>query len=247
MKMLRHMLTVLTLLFLFLASEIVSSTSAYHMTDFTGLAVSNSAAAPASIRVLCGTSSLPGLKNPTGIYAGKDGAFVEDQAGEILWCSGATSKPVVVVHVPRGASDQDYFGMAGITTSSGATTLILSDSGEGNINAGFYMCIGATSSGCGNETGYIALPLGFCSRWSLTGCRPYGLALDKSLNVYYADPTNGVVVECTFASGYQTCSVLESLGVRVEHPVRLASSSIPREISGLATLAAQVSCGRTDR
>jgi hypothetical protein len=42
-------------------------------------------------------------------------------------------------------------------------------------------------------------------------CNPIGIALDKKLNVYYADFSSAVVVKCTYASGYQSCKVIEKL------------------------------------
>jgi len=67
------------------------------------------------------------------------------------------------------------------------------------------------SNGCALESTFILLPASFCKTTPAGECSPYGIALDKSLNVYFVDVANDDVTECTNASHYTDCFVIESL------------------------------------
>jgi len=155
----------------------------------------------ARVSTLCSTS--PDL--PGGIYKGKGGAFVEDWSnGNLLWCSGGIAK--VIGTAPPGGRSSGYYGMAGISTSTGLV-LVLDTFGA----RGLWFCDGASSSGCIAQSALITLPSSFCTAQVYGYCNPDGIVLDNQLNVYYADSLNDDVVECTASSEYQTCEVLETL------------------------------------
>jgi hypothetical protein len=149
---------------------------------------------------LCGNLSWP----PAGIYQGPGGAFVESNSGRLYWCTLGTS--TLIAHAARGSLG-DFFGMGGVKTNLGVV-LVLDSLGDLTHPPGFWFCLGATSSGCNIQSSYTTLPSSFCSAQTQGHCEPFGIALDKNLNVYYADPDNGEVVECTYASKYQACSNL---------------------------------------
>jgi len=165
---------------------------------------------PPLVRQLC---SVPYLVS-TGIYAGDGaggGAFVEDWiTGNLLWCNAGVAK--VIATPPAGYSSYGYAGIGGVMFCSGAlcqpqlVLVLLSWSVEG-----FYLCFGATPSGCGSSSPFITLPSSFCASMLFGMCGPYGAALDRHLNLYYVDTLNGVVVECSSHSAYQSCTVLENL------------------------------------
>jgi hypothetical protein len=150
-----------------------------------------------------------------GAYAGPGGAFVEyDVSPELMFltfCSSAGNL-VDLGTPPTGAPPYGYASMGGISTKTLGTVLVL-DVNDSNSSPGpgFWFCFGATSTGCAIVSTYITLPSGFCSAQPIGQCNPQGIALDGKLNVYYADPSNADVVKCTYASGYQSCSVIEAL------------------------------------
>jgi hypothetical protein len=148
--------------------------------------------------------------NPSpGIYAGpKGGVYFADQyAGGIWFC---TSKGVIsfVGGPPSGAPTGFYYdGLNGVVSKDFGLVLVVM-----NINIpGFWLCIGATTTGCTIVSQMITLPSGFCSTQPTGGCSPWGVVMDKKLNVYYADPYNQDVVKCTYSSQYRTCTEIENL------------------------------------
>jgi hypothetical protein len=164
---------------------------------------------PTGVKALC-TNIAADYVTPTGIYNVKGGAFVEDLVGDIVWCAGGNKAPPLVAIAPSGSQDDHYYGMAGVSSTFG-TVLVLANDGQGAIPPGFYICIGATSTGCFTETGYITLPSSYCSGLSSGVCYPIGMAMDSKLNVYYVDASNAIVAKCTYASKYQSCSTIEAL------------------------------------
>src|SRR5262249_13161332 len=102
----------------------------------------------------------------------------------------------------------NYFGMAGVKIGTIGTVLVLIRDGGDGVASGFWLCEGAnTNTGCNIQSTYITLPSSFCSFEPEGFCYPDGVALDKKLNLYYADPLNNHVVKCTFASAYSTCLI----------------------------------------
>jgi hypothetical protein len=173
----------------------------------TQQASSLSTARPQSVTLGCDYKFVSSVE---GIYPGKGGAFVEWDVPPFLmqltFCkpgSGVTS----VALPPSNAPQYGYTSMAGVQTTTLGTVLVL----DSNNPPGFWICEGAQSSGCAIETNYITLPSGFCSSQPFGNCDPMGIAMDKHMNVYYADPSNADVVKCTYLSGYQTCSTVETL------------------------------------
>ena len=162
---------------------------------------------PPLVRQLCAVSV------STGVYAGDGaggGAFVEDwMTGNLVWCNSGVAKVIAIP--PAGYSSIGYGGMGGVMYCSGAlckpqlVLVMLSWWTEG-----FYFCYGATPSGCGSSSPFIPLPIGFCTSMRYETCGPYAAALDRKLNLYYADSLNGVVAEC-YAPTYASCTVLEDL------------------------------------
>lgn len=169
-------------------------------------------ALPKGVTQICDPSS---IDEGTGMYAGTGGAFVEDAIGLLEWCSGGL---LTVIASPPSSMTAIYFGLGGISTSVGLV-LVLSES-DGH----FWFCIDATKTGCAIQSTLITLPSSFCTK-QLTGtCNPYGVALDPKLNIWYADPGNGWVVECTAASSYQNC-LIPAWGVLGEHPTGIFRAS----------------------
>ena len=161
-------------------------------------------AAPSGTKTLCGpfTSVLP-----SGVYNGGPGAaYVEDDlTGNLYWCAKGTSHLVA----DSAFTSNPYEGMAGVVNGTYGVVLVLDLSWTGT--PGFWFCFGASSTLCSSQSGFISLPSKFCSNMPAGECLPAGIALDKKLNVYYADPQNKVVVKCTSVSSYRHCSVIESL------------------------------------
>jgi hypothetical protein len=147
-----------------------------------------------------------------GAYPASGGVFVEyDIAPVEMFLSYCSSAGITeVASPPSGAPAAGYSSMGGVSTSIG-TVLVLDSASTASPGPGFWFCEAVTTTHCGIESTYITLPSGFCSAQTAGRCDPQGIALDKKLNVYYADPLNAEVVECTLSSGYQTCTVKESL------------------------------------
>jgi hypothetical protein len=160
---------------------------------------------PASSAVTGMTTLCSSIGDAGGaIYPGTNGAFVEGwSTGNLYFCSGGNSK--FIAKVPTGAPSLGYFGMGGIRTTTSGLVLALT-----NTNGGLWICKHATASGCGSKGKFINLDPAFCLAEAIGFCNPDGTALDKSLNLYYADGANVQLVECTASSHYQTCSVLPS-------------------------------------
>lgn len=151
-----------------------------------------------------------------GAYPGSGGVFVEYDVSPVLmeltFCFANGKGIGSVASPPSTAPQYGYASMAGVSTKTLGIVLVL-DVNDSNSSPGpgFWFCEGATSKGCAIESTYITLPSGFCSVQSIGKCNPQGIALDKKMNVYYADPSNADVVKCTYVSGYQACSVIETL------------------------------------
>jgi hypothetical protein len=144
----------------------------------------------------------------TGVFAGDGGAFVLDfNTGNIWFCTGKSAPTAPVVTAPT--QFPDYEGLAGGKTAIYGLVLAATNENLG----GLYPCLGFTlASGCtGGTTSFFTLPQDFCTSQRAGGCFPFGLIIDKKLNVIYADPDNAEVVRCTYASGYQHCKVMESM------------------------------------
>jgi hypothetical protein len=144
---------------------------------------------------------------------------VEDyDSGNVYWCKSGSENQVD--GAPGGNIGQGFNGMAGVSTGFGTVLAIdLGSFGEsGAIPA--YFCVGAVPMSanfpyCSISGNFVAgLGAGttpFCKNQPKGNCYPDGVALDKKLNFYYADHQNMDVVKCTYASQYQSCSVLKSL------------------------------------
>lgn len=147
--------------------------------------------------------TLCSVERPSGVYPGSNGGvYVEDlETGDLFWCASGTATLLAAPPV----SSAVYVGMAGVKTSQGLVLVLVS-----MAPPGIWFCTGATSTGCKSQSAFTQLPSGFCNAMT-SGCSPYGVSLDKKLNIYYADPFNEVVVTCTKASGYQTCTTVENL------------------------------------
>jgi hypothetical protein len=134
--------------------------------------------------------------------------MLDDYAGSIFFCS---SKGVVtfVTDPPPGTPTSSFYndGLNGVVSKDFGLVLVATNLGA----PGFWLCIGATTSGCTIESQMITLPSGFCASQPLGGCLPWGVVIDKKLNVYYADPYNEDVVKCTYSSQYRTCTEIENL------------------------------------
>jgi hypothetical protein len=182
------------------------------------------ASAATGVTTLC--SALPKSHDGGAIYPAKGGAFVEDwTTGNLLFCSGGTSK--VIAKAPSAGSELGYWGMGGVKTSTKGLVLILTISSPLTSTRGLWVCYHASPSGCGSKSGFISLPSTFCSSESTHGCNPRGTAADKSLNLYYADPGNGLV-ECTASTKYKSCSNLPAsngLGVGLPYGLYLKGNT----------------------
>lgn len=139
-----------------------------------------------------------------------------------MFLSYCSSKGISTVsQPPSGAPAYGYASMGGVSTSLGTVLVLDSDNPPG-----FWFCEAVRTTGCGIESTYINLPPGFCSA-QLTGkCDPQGIALDKKLNVYYADPANSDVVKCTLSTGYQTCKQIETLSAKPTGIFRASNGDI---------------------
>jgi hypothetical protein len=174
---------------------------------------------PASVSVGCNVSSSG--TEVFGDYSTRSGTFFAfdgpggNSAGIAVCYSDHSS--YYVTFSPPGSITTDYFGMAGVQSSTlGLVLAVVNPIGDSGFG-GFFFCFGAYASvkthtqGCAIESTLVNLPYSFCVTMPTGYCYPWGIALDKKLNVYYTDLANDVVVKCTYASGYQTCSVLETL------------------------------------
>lgn len=161
-----------------------------------------SASAVTGVTTLC--SSLPS-GGVVGIYpASNGGAFVEDfSTGDIDLCGGG-GPATVIAAPPMGASGQYYLGMGAVMTKTQGLVFALMN----NVMQGFWLCYGASTSGCTSESAFISLPSTFCKNEAIGICTPQGTALDKSLNLYYVDNNNAKLVECTASSSYTSCTNL---------------------------------------
>jgi hypothetical protein len=150
----------------------------------------------------------PGGLIATGIFAVSQGAyFVDYYHGGIYFCNqGATYQVALPPPNEERGQDDAYWGLAGVNTKTYGLVLAAMDN-EG----GFYFCIGADPEGCAIESDFNILTSTFCTLQPAGICNPVGIAMDKKLNIYYADPVNADVVECTFASHYTGCIQLETL------------------------------------
>jgi hypothetical protein len=168
-----------------------------------------SASAASTYKTLC--SSIPGSDDAGGIYPATGGAFVEDfDKGNLVFCNASTHASKTIAFAPSGGSGGGYSGMGGVTTSTFGLVLALTDDNYASqlSGPGLWLCKHASTSGCGKQSSFIFLPSTFCSSEPARRCFPTGTALDSSLNLYYADPDNAQVVECTAASKYQSCTSL---------------------------------------
>jgi hypothetical protein len=152
----------------------------------------------AGVTFLCSIGELA-----SGIYPGIGGEFVQAYAsGTIYWCSSGVATPIA--SPPTGDSGDGHWGFAGVKTGLGLVLVSMDFYGE------TWLCFGATSSGCSIESTLITLPTAFCSAQPEAVCNPDGIAVDKKLNIWYADVVNSDVVKCTFASGYQSCAAVDT-------------------------------------
>lgn len=134
----------------------------------------------------------------------------------LFFCGGGTSSTIATV--PSGGSSTGYQAMGAAKTLTHGVVLVLASYAA----HGLWLCYGATNSGCASQSAFITLPSAFCSTMKvLSVCLPNGAALDKSLNFYYVDGNNKVLVECTASSGYQSCSVLLASSALSGFPVGL--------------------------
>jgi hypothetical protein len=149
-----------------------------------------------------------GLRTPAGIFNGPNGgAFVEDwMTGQLLWCASDRSETVIAD--PQSFED-GWYGMGGISTSIGLVLVLSHNASDGSQS--FWMCLVASPTGCGILSRFITLPFSFCSNLPAGYCNPAGVAIDRKLNIYYADAVNGMVVKCSSGSSYQSCTILENL------------------------------------
>jgi hypothetical protein len=167
----------------------------------TQLGVQNpNPSSPSSTAPFCGGYRF--LSPPEGIYAvSAKAAFVLDMGGTVWYCTSSGNNSIA-------SGPGDTFGLGGIKVGGLMGTVLAVMS---YYNQGFWLCFNATSVGCSVESQFISLPRGFCFSLSLEECYPVGISLDKKLNVYFTDGINKIVGECTYASGYKNCTVLESL------------------------------------
>ena len=159
-----------------------------------------------------------------GAWPASGGVYVEYDIGTVeMFLSYCSSKGISsVAYPPSGAPAWNYSSMGGVSTSLLGTVLAL----DSNNPPGFWLCEGVRTTGCNIESTYITLPSGFCSAQPTAKCDMQGIALDKNLNVYYADPANAEVVKCTLSSGYQTCTVIEKLSAKPTSIFRASSGEI---------------------
>jgi hypothetical protein len=152
----------------------------------------------AGVTLLCSIGELA-----AGIYPGIGGEFVQAYySGTIYWCSSGVATPVA--SPPTGDSGNGHWGFAGVKTGLGLVLVSMDFYGQ------MWLCFGATSSGCSIESTLINLPPAFCSAQPQAVCNPNGIVVDKKLNIWYADVVNSDVVKCTFASGYQSCTAVDT-------------------------------------
>ena len=154
----------------------------------------------------CGGAYFP--NSAVGIFPIKGGAILLSGDGTLWDCTTSTVSSSAIASPPPVTLD--FTGLAGIHTTTHGTVLVILNGHFFSSPPGFWFCMGATQSGCKSESKFYNLPSSFCSKFS-GGCFPQEVAIDSSLNVYYTDPTNGVVVKCTHSSVYKSCSVKETL------------------------------------
>jgi len=165
------------------------------------------------VATLC--SSLPGGDQAGGIYPTKGGAFVEDQkVANLIFCGGGTSKIIATAPFTALADDS----MTGIVTTAHGLVLALAS----DDNGGFWLCYHATASGCGSKSPFIFVDASnsgnFCKSEHAGFCNVHSIALDNSLNVYYVDLANGVLVECLRGTGsYSSCNNLPASSAFAGH------------------------------
>jgi DNA-binding beta-propeller fold protein YncE len=153
----------------------------------------------------CGGNYFP--TSAVGIYSIKGGAILLTGDGYLFFCTASTISGSIASPPTAPA---DYSGLAGIQTTAMGTVLVILNGNFFSTPPGFWLCEGATKTGCKTESKFYSVPSSFCSKFS-GGCFPQEVAIDSKLNVYYTDPNNGVVVKCTHSSSYKSCSVKETL------------------------------------
>jgi hypothetical protein len=161
------------------------------------------------VTTICSPKSQGGY-TPTGLFSVQNGAVfaVDANTGDLLWCNAGNT--FLVATPPSGGATNGYYGLAGVSTSIGVVLAMIT--GGGGIGTpGLWLCFGLTLNNCSVESTFITLPASFCTSQPIGICFPDQLAIDKHLNIYYTDASNGDVVECLYNYNYQNCAVLYNL------------------------------------
>ena len=117
-----------------------------------------------------------------------------------MFCNGSSSKTVAAEKIQPNPTQWE--GMGGVMGNNACLDLAMTSQSPPAFS--IYVC--PTPNGASEISNY--LPSNFCQAEQAGNCFPAGTAIDKSLNIYYVDPVNAQLVECTEASSWQTCIVL---------------------------------------
>ncbi len=162
------------------------------------------------------------------------GVFTVDaNTGNLYYCD-VNSNDYPVAAPPAGDSGQ-YGGLGGWDTwynyTASNQSTVPSDGGNLTLvetsSKGMLFCYDATIHQC-NPFTFYPFPVSYCSQLPNKYCDPVGTVLDSNLNVYWVDPVNSILTECSppyvYASSCTTLiksSQFEEFGNPV-YPVGLA-------------------------
>jgi hypothetical protein len=165
------------------------------------LAPHGSSASPAKAKVVCTNPSGDG--NSVVAVSAKAAYIVDYDNGNIYYCAKGSATEIY--------TGPGYLGWLGITSTTvfGSFSLVASNENLDDKNpAEIIICEDVTPKGA-SCTGPIAIGTtnNFCAD-ELYGCAIYSVQVDGSGNLWFADAYNAQVNECTYASGWATCSTV---------------------------------------
>ena len=157
-------------------------------------------AAANGVTTLC--AQLPHGDEAGGAYPASGGVYVESYTrGDLDFCSGGVSKTLVAHKLSPDPSQ--WQGMGAVIDTNGCLDLAMTSQSPPAFS--IFECVAPTGAALEVSN---PLPSSFCKAEQTGLCFPAGTAIDKNLNLYYVDPVNGQLVECTRLSMWNTCSAL---------------------------------------
>ena len=136
-----------------------------------------------------------------GIATVSGGQLIGDLYTGDLWFYNTAKKTCSIVQSPPSGANGGFWGLAAV--KQGTTSYLVALDSYGGLAPGLWTCTFSTSTHlCTSVSSWITIPSSFCSTLISHVCYPYGMAFDKSRNLWYVDVVNEVEVELTKASHY---------------------------------------------